>query len=155
MMPDKDYTQEKIIEWWKRCSSNMACHNCPLESDCLVSMHEEDSEEFFQRIALRAAELLNDALEREKQRKWISVEEWMPENDGSLSLYDDGRLRCTSVLSYSKMQGIGIVNRLLVRKTGIPFFDEQATDGWIWSYGRDPTHWMPLPEPPEEVTQDA
>lgn len=29
-------------------------------------------------------------------------------------------------------------------------------NGWIWPFGKeDPTHWMPLPAPPVDVTQKA
>ncbi len=25
-----------------------------------------------------------------------------------------------------------------------------TVDGWFWAYAQRPTHWMPLPEPPEQ-----
>lgn len=83
--------------------------------------------------------------------KWIPVTERVPEDDEKLHFFDDGRLRCVTVLAYTEYGRTIPKNRLLVRPTGNEFLDTQVTDGWIWASGTEEvTHWMPLPEPPKE-----
>ena len=61
--------------------------------------------------------------------KWISVEERLPEEDVTVLVYRDG---CCGVA------------RLL---------DAEPEIMWTYTgFGGDPTHWMPLPEPPKEET---
>jgi len=79
---------------------------------------------------------------------WISVKERLPEDSEMLNFYDDGRMRFTSVLCATN-GFVYIINRMTVKKTGTPYLDKQATDGWVWGTGPEPTHWMPLLEPPE------
>lgn len=35
-------------------------------------------------------------------QRWIPVTERLPEDDDRLTFYDDGRMRCTTVLAYTK-----------------------------------------------------
>ena len=101
-------------------------------------------------------EELKAALEFYKKHKWIPVSEGLPEDDKRLKFYDDGRMRCITVLAYTEYGRIIPKNRLLVRPTGNEFLDKQVTDGWIWESGtKEVTHWMPQPEPPEEGNHDA
>lgn len=87
-------------------------------------------------------------------QQWIPVTERLPEDDKHIHFYDDGRLKFASVLVFSKDRGVGAANRLTVNRVGTEYLDQFATNGWIWSVGRDDTtHWMPLPEPPKEVTR--
>ena len=69
--------------------------------------------------------------------KWISVKDRLPDSDDGVVLaiaeYDDGW--CT-VLAWRS------------EKTG------WASDDPLFQDGMDVTHWMPLPEPPEEVSGD-
>lgn len=81
--------------------------------------------------------------------KWISVKERLPEDDETLDFFKQGNLTFITVLAYVPEVGTELRNRLKVDKCGISAFDEFATDGWVWSAGREPTHWMPLPEPPK------
>ena len=61
------------------------------------------------------------------QPKWISVEERLPEESVTVLVYRDG---CCGVA------------RLL---------DVEPEIMWTYTgFGGDPTHWMPLPEPPKE-----
>jgi hypothetical protein len=86
--------------------------------------------------------------------KWISVSERLPEDDDQLHFYDDGRMRCITVLAYTEYGRTIPKNRLLIRPTGNEYLDRQVTDGWIWASGTEKvTHWMPLPEPPKGEKQ--
>lgn len=78
---------------------------------------------------------------------WISVKDRLPEEDGEYLVF---MIHKTMVLGYA--------NRL----TDVDQFDfNENTSGWYdydSEYGfyqrMDVTYWMPLPEPPKEVTGD-
>lgn len=81
---------------------------------------------------------------------WISVKDRLPEDDDSIHFYDDGRMRCTTVLAYTEYGRIIPKNRLLVKPTGNEYLDTQVTDGWEWARGTEEvTHWQPMPQPPK------
>lgn len=82
--------------------------------------------------------------------EWISVKERLPENDETMHFFKQGNLTLTTVLTYVPKVGTELRNRLKIDNCGIATFDEFVTDGWVWSAGMEPTHWMPLPEPPKE-----
>lgn len=90
--------------------------------------------------------------ELEEKNRWVPVTEGLPEDDERLTFYDDGRMRCTTVLAYTEYGRIIPKNRLKVRAVNNAFLDTQVTDGWIWSReSEDITHWVPMLEPPKEV----
>jgi len=65
--------------------------------------------------------------------KWIPVTERLP--GLPVSKLDDS----VAVLAWSKSNGIGIAHCI---------FDDDYRARWSWECVGDPTHWMPLPEPP-------
>ncbi|HCP9992834.1 TPA: DUF551 domain-containing protein [Escherichia coli] len=64
---------------------------------------------------------------------WISCSERMPEETGDIIVVSDGIV--TSGISYSRRDGFYIA--------ALEYDDDEPIDGV--------THWMPLPEPPQEV----
>lgn len=88
--------------------------------------------------------------ELKEQQRWIPVTERLPEDDDSVRFHKCFSTIFTSVLAYEKERGVSIANRLMIGRSGIKSLDELATDGYVWSTGCNPTHWMPLPEPPKE-----
>ena len=73
---------------------------------------------------------------QEQVPQWIPVEERLPEP--SSSEYEDG----VRVLAWSK--GNGIDPAWFYR-------DSESGDRWSWDSTTQPTHWMPLPEPPSAL----
>lgn len=83
--------------------------------------------------------------------RWVSVNEKLPEEDDRVPIYDDGRMKATTVLAYTVYGRIIPKNRLMVRVVGNEYLDTQATDGWVWASGsEDVTHWKPMPGKPKE-----
>lgn len=66
---------------------------------------------------------------------WISCSERMPEETGDIIVVSDGIV--TSGISYSRRDGFYIA--------ALEYDDDEPIDGV--------THWMPLPEPPQEVNR--
>lgn len=65
---------------------------------------------------------------------WISCSERMPEETGDIIVVSDGIVM--SGISYSRRDGFYIA--------ALEYDDDEPIDGV--------THWMPLPEPPQEVS---
>ena len=136
MMADKNrrYTPEQIIEWWKCCSKQSPehhCMKCQVQEDCIDVTQEP--EDFYKHIALRTAELLHDALEREKQQ-WISVKERMPDNYSFVLAFIHGSPHDKD---YTRVQVLG--------------YDANEYQP-EWDYV---THWMPKPEYPAPAIRAA
>ena len=81
------------------------------------------------RIASLEAEL--------KQREWISVEDRLPENDNEVYIYPEVELQ-----NYHN-SGYYCPNK---KEWTIIEYNQYGCD----SYNPSPTHWMPLPSPPQE-----
>ena len=83
--------------------------------------------------------------------RWIPVTDHMPEDDENIKFFEQGNLKFATVLVYGKETGVYMGNRINISPCGIPCIDVNATNGWEWSCGcKNTTHWMPLPEEPEE-----
>lgn len=69
-----------------------------------------------------------------KEQDWISVKDRLPERaDDYLVYFDDGFITTTSYTA-----------------------DENGEMDWeLWAGSGEPTHWMPLPEPPKEREENA
>lgn len=99
------------------------------------SMHTSEMLDEACRLACRALQ---------KEPRWISVEECLPEQGKEVLLLAhgwEGRLHYIGKLEPSPVQE--------------GFFGKSKASEWTiwgWSYFREPrvTHWMPLPEPPSE-----
>lgn len=86
-------------------------------------------------------------------QRWIPCQTTLPEK--VLRIHKEGRTQMLSVMALCEVfQGspdVRLVNRLCIEKTGNPFFDELATNGWVWSKnGKNVKAWMPFPAPAEE-----
>lgn len=130
---------------------NSACH-----SDCPYFTDREDGGFCFRKMAHDALELLKEQPEQEREH-WISVKDSMP----IIQNGQHGIIVCDAHknvhLTKSLIQ-IGINGAILY------FDDLHSGCFWTIASGRQPkyntlikgneiTHWMPLPEPPEEVAK--
>ena len=66
---------------------------------------------------------------------WIPVSERLPETPSG-----EWEIHGVCVLAWSKSNG---------HDTAFFERDEKSGNRWSWECVSDPTHWMPLPEPPE------
>lgn len=76
-----------------------------------------------------------DNLDRDR---WISVEERLPEKEEYVLI----RFRNNDMS----------VACVFDRWSGYTFWRAQTDEGWCADCDTEPTHWMPLPEPPKEET---
>lgn len=94
--------------------------------------------------------------------EWISVKDGLPEDDETLHFHRESNMEFVSVLvcgyyQDGKSPHVQIVNRLLIKPTGIEYIDNSASilNTWHWSIGFERiTHWQPLPAPPHEPTEN-
>ena len=121
-------TREKLLELSRQlryCAVDNDCINCERwELDC-------GSRKCLDDLLLKAAELLESVANGVTVQQWISVKDRLPE-DGEIVLVCGSR---------------GGVYTAVFNKPG-------QYRGWhklnSKSHYCDPTHWMPLPQPPEE-----
>ena len=111
----RDYAA--LVKALRTCKMSIPCTECPFYSN-----GDEPSKECAT-MNVAAADAIEELLAAVP--KWISVEERLPEESGTVLVYRDG---CCGVA------------RLL---------DVEPEIMWTYTgFGGDPTHWMPLPQPP-------
>jgi len=69
------------------------------------------------------------------ERRWIPVAEQLPDTPSG-----EWQIHGVCVMAWSKSNG---------HDTAFFERDEKYGNRWSWECVSDPTHWMPLPEPPE------
>lgn len=99
-----------------------------------------------QRLEAQQTRITQLEAELKEERRWIPVEERLPEDDPSIKKHHDGeKFGFLTVLAYNGV--VRQTNRFFCgeERCGLP-----KTNGWEWA-SANVTHWRPLPEPPEEV----
>lgn len=119
-------TSQEIVQALRCCKIGVPCEKCPVvgNKDCFEEVNTAAAELIERLTAENAkAEAERDAL-REKKR-WISVTEKTPEYD---------------------------MPQLALNADGEALIANYAYGEWFDTWGQDVevTHWMPLPEAPEE-----
>lgn len=160
-MTDKE---KEIVQALRYCKFGVSCENCPAVGN----------EDCFDEVNTAAADLIErltaeNAALREKVPRWISVEEKLPEPETDVlivcnrngyvfvtpAIYEDGKmLTQESAWNWSDIYGYGLYSE--------EDDDYYIPEGWWENRQFNPddvynnpvdcavTHWMPLPEVPEE-----
>lgn len=137
-------TEKEIVQALRCCATRKEKEKCEMrrknELGCLrcFSRSQEAAANVIERLTAEnaKAEAERDALQ-EKQR-WIPVTEWMPNT-----------IPCNAGTEYSEAVIVWTTgNKAMIAVwDGIDFIC--PTDFWE-AWGEEITHWMPLPEAPEE-----
>lgn len=99
--------------------------------------------QFYGQIIKYAA--LQEREERSNMNQWISVEDRLPEDDPDIGKHiESNKFGFLTVLVYN-----GVVKQTNRFFCDAPRFGLPKTNGWVWA-SSNVTHWMPLPNPPEE-----
>ncbi len=122
-------TDKEIVQALRCCKFGEPCDRCPVVSDqnCVNVMHKRAAD-LIERLTAENAAL------REKVPQWISVEDrlpeaWKNEEDNTLINY----------MIYSPYFGVDIGN-----------YHKEAGTWLCMALPCTVTHWMPLPDAPEE-----
>lgn len=129
-------TREEIIKALLHCASAKDCRECVLAS---LKVSTGRCERILQNAAA-------DMLEQDAKTGWISVKDRLPEHGKQVLLIAYGWSDTTIYL--------GRLEHMSSETSWLTGFTSKESEWCIqgWSYLKEPlvTHWMPLPEPPEE-----
>ena len=138
--------RENIIEQLRFCATHFSCDGCG--GDCKTGSNEP-----------RTKAVLNDAADAIEELlaavpHWISVEDELPE----FHMNDSGCVCTRNVVfrTEHKTVHLGYVIRTAHNIETVGGFEQILMDRWHDQTGdmiEGVTHWMPLPEPPEEVDE--
>jgi len=96
--------------------------------------HNDPKDGFVRRTWLEFKTALCGLLQRTRANGWISVSDGLPQPPASE--WEDS----AAVLAWSKSNGRGIAHYIV---------DKDCGNRWSWECVGKPTHWMPLPAPPQ------
>ena len=121
---------DELINKLYHCANEVFCNKCPYSPDCAgekaIIREAADAIEKLDAIAQTYVETVHEI---EDRRKWIPVTERLPDESGRYLIVDSGHV------------------------TEAYYGKEWAGDNWtdpVEMYmAFHPTHWMPLPQPPE------
>lgn len=143
-------TDKKIVQALRRCQFGAPCARCPAVSykNCMDEMHK-CAADLIERLTAENAAL------REKQR-WIPVTERPPEERTLVNVVWVNR---EPEPYYKKIKGVPFSDTACFYR-GRWYWDSPVVLDLLAEYGEDEidlvdeaveiTHWMPLPEAPEE-----
>lgn len=89
-----------------------------------------------------AIEAWNKRAEAKLETGWISVNDRLPECESVIKCKGFKFKVSADVLLWNESEGYMVVGSY-----------DYSSNSWIAEYD-NPTHWMPLPEPPEEVSEE-
>lgn len=140
--------REKVITGLECCSVKQSCLECPwMGLDCNDRLH------------LAALELLKEqpAKDTNVPSKWICVEDRLPEEHESMFYKLLGTPKWSNSMWKQESEKV-LVYVSFPDGTGVVTTGCLHNSDWVTTVSKTlpqtVTHWMPLPEPPEEVKHD-
>ena len=152
----KEVNIPELVKALRICSSELNCGDCPLlyRDSCSSDQMMRDAAAAIEELQDKISELgesysANLVAAQNAQPHWVSVEERLPNVDEKVLVFAIGKLDGfigDTVIALTSMSDTNWLNHH--EKVDKPY--------WLdpWQYFLTDyriTHWMPLPEPPQEV----